>query len=537
MRQINLITRRNFFDQSAKVGLTAALTSLIDIPMVAKRALAGDVTDGLGINGKKLLFIFLRGANDGLNSVIPVGDSAYNLTNRPQIMIPSDPGVNYSATTGVCDYPVNALPTDPTFSYDQAIRLGNGFAALHPSLKFLAPVYNAGDLALIHRVAYPKQSRSHFDSQAYWETGSPNNSLVKDGIFYRTIMESGLAHKSALTGVSIQSSLPLCLRGSDAAMTNLSDPTRYNLLGIPNTTEGNNKADVFLREAAGYSFPQKRNRDLLSLQYQNLSNTLNIFSQLDFSEAGNTFIDDAPIDGDDVPYYLFPTSNAKNGGYAAHGNAGNKYVVDTGAYDFFNDLRAAATVLNKTDAIIAGTRLDGFDTHSTQGAATGPHANLQRRIAWAIYGLRKYFTKYADKATWNNLVVITMSEFGRTSVENSDAGTDHGEAGVMFVAGGSVKGYGKAGVKTSVYGVNPTDTVPWQVGQTGSMFGDSSKRYLKRAVDYRSVLGKVIRDHLGATQGQLDRIIPGYTVAGERLKTGGVSTKDGVTITGELPLV
>ncbi len=536
MSQLNLITRRHFFNQSAKVGITAALSSLIDIPMVAKRALAGDVADGLGLNGKKLLFIFLRGANDGLNSVIPVGDSAYNLTNRPQIMIPSDPGLDYSASGG-CDFPVNSSPTDPTFSYDMAIRTGNGFAGLHPALKFLAPVYNAGDLAMIHRVAYPKQSRSHFDSQSYWETGDPNKSLVKDGIFYRTILESGLANKSALTGVSIQSSLPLSLRGSEAAMTNLTDPTRYNLFGIPNTAQGNNKADAYLRESAGHRFPGKRNRDLLSLQYKNLNDTLNIFAQLDFSEAGNIFTDDAPIDGDDVAYNLFPTSNAKNGGYAAHGNAGNKYVVDPGSYDFFTNLRAAATVLNKTDAIIAGTQMDGFDTHTLQGAATGSHANLQKRIAWSIYALRKYFTKYADKAAWKDVVVVTMSEFGRTSVENSDAGTDHGEAGVMFVAGGSVKGYGKAGVKNSVYGVSPTDSVPWQVGPTGSMFGDSSKRYLKRAVDYRSVLGKVIRDHLGATQDQLNRIIPGYTVVGERLKAGGISTKDGVTITGELPIV
>ena len=50
----------------------------------------------------------------------------------------------------------------------------------------LAPVYNGGDLALVHRVGYPKQSRSHFDSQNYWETGNPNNNLVKDGILYVT---------------------------------------------------------------------------------------------------------------------------------------------------------------------------------------------------------------------------------------------------------------------------------------------------------------------------------------------------------------
>src|SRR5207244_296643 len=163
---------------------------------------------------------------DGLNSVIPIQDSAY-ATSRPQIMIPKEivNGIplDYSAL-GPCDFPKSSA--DPTmsnygtFSYANAIRLGNGFCALHPSLKFLAPVYNAGDLALIHRVGYPNQSRSHFDSQNYWENGNPNNNISKDGIFYRTMIESGLAHTAPLTGVSVQSALPLILRGSAAAMTN-----------------------------------------------------------------------------------------------------------------------------------------------------------------------------------------------------------------------------------------------------------------------------------------------------------------------------
>lgn len=517
-----------------KVGLATALATLTDIPLVMKRALAEGV---IGKNKKKLLFIFLRGANDGLNSVIPVGDPSY-VTARPSIKIPFDPGTDYTAN-GACDLPIGTAAS-PTFGYGNAIRSGNGFAALHPSLKFLAPLYNSGDLALVHRVGYPKQSRSHFDSQNYWETGNPNNNAIKDGIFYRTMIESGLANTSPLTGVSIQSSLPLSLRGSQAAMTNLNDPTRYNLLGIPNDDAGNSKADSILRAANASPFPEKMNRDLLALQYGNLSDTLSIFSKLNFSTEGNTFRDVGNTDGDTAPYYLFPDSNAKNGGYALHSNDAQKYVVDPGSYDFFRKLKSAALILNNTDAIVAGTELGGFDTHSNQGVLTGPHPRLQRSIGWAMYALKQYFTNYADKATWENMVVITLSEFGRTSKENSDDGTDHAEAGVMFIAGGGVKGYNK-GNKSGVFGCSPADfyngqSVAWKTGDTGSMFGASS-RYLQRAVDYRSVLGEIIRDHLGATQEQLNRIIPGYAVTGEALRTGGISTKDGIRIAGELGLI
>ena len=541
MPNINILSRRAFFDRSFKVGLGAALATLVDIPWVMKRALAEGNIGRPGPDGKikKMLFIFLRGANDALNSVIPVGDPAYNATNRPTIMIPKDPGTDYTAGSS-CDFPQSVLATDPTFGYGYALRLGNGFAALHPSLKFLAPVYNAGDLALVHRVAYPKQSRSHFDSQNYWETGAPNNNLVKEGIFYRAMVESGLANSAPLTGVSVASSLPLSLRGSAAAMTNLTDPTRYNLLGIPNNTAGNAKADNFINTANADPFPDKKNRELLNLQYQNMANTLRIFAGINFAEAGNTFVDDVNTDND-APYHLFPTSNATNGGYALHASDPQKYVVDTGAYGFFTNLKAAALVLNKTDAIVAGVEIDGFDTHNNQVGAKpviGQHANLLGRIGWAMYALRKYFTLYSDQAKWENLAVVTLSEFGRTTIQNTSMGTDHAEAGVMFVAGGAVKGYGK-GNPTGVFGCSPSDAVPWApgaaTGTTGSMFGVSG-RYLKRAYDYRSVLGKLIRDHLGATQNQLNRVIPGYLVGGEHLLGGGTSM-DGTPIMGEPNIV
>jgi hypothetical protein len=62
-------------------------------------------------------------------------------------------------------------------------------------------------------------------------------------------------------------------------------------------------------------------------------------------------------------------------------------------------------------------------------------------------------------------------------------------------------------------------------------------RYLKRCVDCRSVLGELIRDHLGATSAQLARIIPGYADAGEALESGGTSAKDNIPILGEVGLV
>lgn len=537
MNTPNILTRRSFLARSSALGLGTALATLTDIPFVMQRALAAGNIGKPGANGrvKKILFLFLRGANDGLNAVIPYGDPAYNTTNRPSLYVPPDPGAAWQST-GAAFFPT-AGPTTGTFLRPDGnpltgLSLGNGFAGLHPSLKFLAPVYNAGDLAILHRVGYPRQSRSHFDSQDYWETASPRDSSVKDGFLYRAMVESGLASTNALTGVSFQSSLPLVLRGSKAAMTNLSDTDRYNLLGVPNSTAGNAKADQFLTAANRVRNADRKSRDLLELQYSNLSKTLQTFADINFNQQ---FLDNENTDGD-VPYSLFPTSNATNGGYAAHGNNAAKYVVPTSSYEFFEQLRAAAIVLNKTDAIVAGTQIDGWDTHSGQGGATGTHANLLRRVGWSMYALRKYFLQNADLCRWDDLIVVTLSEFGRTTIENDDNGTDHAEASVMFVAGGGVKGADTNANRAAAFGCGPSDPVPWQTGQTGSMFQVES-RYLKRSIDYRSVLGKVIRDHLGATPEQLNRIIPGYAKSSEALLGGGVQSADGTRVQGEPDLL
>lgn len=549
---MNIISRRSFLDSTARLGLGVALSTLADVPFVVKRALA---EGNIGLNGKKVFFIFLRGANDALNAVIPIEDAAYNAVIRPGLLIPRDPSSQYSYATSPAFDPTKFADTSgtprtagmPTFNYASAIGLGNGFAAMHPSLKFLAPIYAAGDLAIIHRVGYPKQSRSHFDSQDYWESGAPNNKLVKDGILYRAMVESGLANKQSLTGVSVQSALPLILRGSAAAMTNLTDPLRYNLLGVPNTASGNTKADEALRQAAEYAYAPKKSRELLALQYQNMLDTLDVFAQINFTETANTFKDDENTDGD-APYFLFPSDdgNTKNGGFAAHGNDPAKYVVDAsgGSRSFFKNLKAAALVLNNTDAIVAGTQYSGFDTHNAQGGVTGTHANLMRRLGWSLYALRKFFMLYGKggplaspsaKTNWDDLVIITLSEFGRTTAQNGSGGTDHAEGGVMLVAGGAVKG--------GVYGCSPSDQVPWIPGPAdqggsidGSMFGVSN-RYLKRAYDYRSVFGRVLRAHLGATSTQLAKIIPGYADSREKLESGGVSALDNTPIMGEPALL
>ena len=122
-----------------------------------------------------------------------------------------------------------------------------------------------------------------------------------------------------------------------------------------------------------------------------------------------------------------------------------------------------------------------------------------------------------------------------TAVRSAAACAAAGAAGAAATGVAEAAACGEAAAAGGLAAATPvTNRVP---GAAGSMFGVGG-RYLQRNTDYRSVLGEVIRKHLGATQDQLNRIIPGYAVSGEHLLApGGMSSIDGTQIRGEVGIL
>ncbi len=501
---MNLLTRRRFLNSSLAGSAGIALGSLLNVPGFLRSALAD--TNAYTYNGNKILFLFLRGGNDGINTLIPHGDTAYNTSNRPSLYIP--PAAGGLSTGGVIPAGIAA---------GQGLDLGNGFASLHPAMAELAPLYNAGELALIHRVGYPNQSRSHFDSERYWETGVPQDDKLSQGILYRALVETGLHQSQLLPAVTMQDTMPLILRG-EVPMANISDPARYDLLGV--YAQARQKHMEAIGRMHGLPHPDKHNREVVFPTGRRFVNSINEVQSIDFSAngrapgwaklAGSPFLDD-----DANQSHLFPVDPATD----------DKGFDSYNAYSFFRSLKYSAQILANTDAVVTGTEMGGYDTHDTQGGAEGSHSRLLRRVAWGLYALKKYLG-HPDINLWHKTTVITLSEFGRTSVENGSVGTDHAEAGVMFVAGGNPAFNG---------GVYECSSGLWEPGQSGGAMFQISGRYLSRRVDYRSVFGEVIRKHLAVPADQINRIIPGYANPQENLLTGGTSI-DGTAIRGELGL-
>jgi uncharacterized protein (DUF1501 family) len=143
---------------------------------------------------KILVAIFQRGAADGLNVVVPFGDSAYYPL-RPTLAIPK---------------PSSSDAADSTIDL-------NGFFGLHPSLAPLKPIYDAKNLAIVHATGSPDPTRSHFDAQDFMEAGTPGLKATRDGWLNRALAPEA-APISPLRAIALGSSLPRTLRGKNPAI-------------------------------------------------------------------------------------------------------------------------------------------------------------------------------------------------------------------------------------------------------------------------------------------------------------------------------
>jgi len=444
-------SRRSFLRGCGLTLTGFGVASLFPTPLI-RHALASPAT-----SDRRLLFVFLRGGNDGINAVIPHGDGDYNLTRRPTLYVP----------------PASAIDL-------------NGFASLHPALADLVDVYDAGELAVVHRVGYANNTRSHFDGQRIWENGDPAQSQLFEGWLYRYIRESALAAGADLPVVTVQSTPPVLVRGEER-FVNIANPDGFSyVVGEPNRS----KLAAGWRGIAADLVGLERYRPILSQTGVKLADTLDEYASWDQANWN-------PQDPDSG-WSLFPVSAATN-------QAG----FSPASYEFFGALKVAALALLESDGTangtrIAGTQLGGWDTHNNQGQINGTQA---ARLGWLAYGFRSLRIVLSGAALdtrsyapiWDRTLVVTLSEFGRTTEENGSGGTDHAAASCLFAAGGMVNG-----------GVYNCDPVGWP---SGVMFGVEG-RYLLEQTDYRAVFWEILRDHMGAGASTADTVFAGYTALG-----------------------
>ena len=390
------------------------------VPSFLTRAAWGAVDPG---SNKRLVVIFQRGAADGLNIVIPHAEPSY-YTMRPSIAIPRA----------------------------QVIDL-NGFFGLHPAMASFKPLWEQGQLAIVHAAGSPDTTRSHFDAQDYMESGTPGVKSTGDGWLNRTLQTASAnaaalaagdsaAGDSPFRAVALGTSLPRILSGKASAVA-ISNVSGFSI------ANGNPAAAPL-----GNTFEAMYAQSLDAVLHGTGSETFEAMKMLKSADPQRY----TPAQGANYPKGRF-------------GDA----------------LRQTAQLMKANLGVqIAFTDIGGWDHHVNEGAAEGQLANVLRDFSQAI------------AAFWTDLgplgedtVIATMSEFGRTARENGNRGTDHGHANVMFLLGGPVRG-------GRVYGQWPgLDVAQLNEG-----------RDLALTTDFRRVLGEAVAKHLG--NAQLSTVFPGF---------------------------
>jgi len=183
------ITRRVFLK-----GGAMAIVGTAAVPSFLSRAVYA--AESVPNCRKRFVVIFMRGAADGLNIVIPHGEPSY-YSMRPSISIPQQ----------------------------QVIDL-NGMFGLHPALASFKPLWDQGHLAIVHAAGSPDPTRSHFDAQDYMESGTPGYKSTEDGWLNRCLHTPHADDKgSAFRAVALGTRLPRILTGPApaVAISNLND--------------------------------------------------------------------------------------------------------------------------------------------------------------------------------------------------------------------------------------------------------------------------------------------------------------------------
>jgi uncharacterized protein (DUF1501 family) len=341
-------------------------------------------------------------------------------------------GLNMIVPFGERDYyasrPTLAIAR-PGSGADTAIDL-NGFFALHPRLAPLKSVWDAGQLAIVHACGSPDDTRSHFDAQDYMETATPGVKSTPDGWLNRYLHAKEHQAATPFRAVALAPQLPRALQGKASALA-------IGQIGQFGIRAG--QATDMVQSSFEAEYAAAANK-VLQTTAREAFDAIRMLKKIDPAQY-------TPANGAEYPRSPF--------GQALQ--------------------QIAQLVKADVGLEVAFAESGNWDHHANEGAAVGILANRLDDLARGIAALTR---DLGDRM--QDVVVMTMSEFGRTVAENGARGTDHGHGNAMMILGGGVRG-GK------VYGKWP--------GLAREQRYEG--RDLAITTDFRSVFNEVVRGHLG----------------------------------------
>lgn len=371
--------RRNFI----KLSSTASVLSLLPTDVFALFKSAG-MTSCPNVNAKKIVLIQLSGANDGLNTVVPINQYDKYAALRPNIKLG------------------NAGTANGIINLDSTLTLANQ-VGLHPSLTGFKSLYDSGLMRIVQGVGYPSQDKSHFKSTDLWlmgGDGTPANNFSDSGWIGRFLENyySNFLNANFPLGIQLGSS--------------------ENSLGFHGEVEHGMSMNINGQDPSGFysiinGLGGAAPTNIPDSEYGNLLKFI-----LDNDTSSNT--------------YAQTISAAFNSGSNA-----STYPNTSLA----NQLKTVARFISGgLETKVYLVKINGFDTHDLQvpdntSTHLGTHANLMTQISDAI---TTFITDLNSQNKGDDVLAVTFSEFGRKAAENGNLGTDHGEIAPMFIFGSSI---------------------------------------------------------------------------------------------------
>ncbi|QOD59739.1 DUF1501 domain-containing protein [Polaribacter haliotis] len=259
---------------------------------------------------------------------------------------------------------------------------------LHKSLKSLQNLYNKGFVSIINNVGYPNPNLSHFRSTDIWQTASDSNEYLQNGWVGRYL---DVTKSSSVKAIEVDESLSLLLKGK----------TQNGLAVTDSKTLFNSLREPFFK------------------------NVIHHNSDAHLSEHNLGYLYNTLIDAKSSSKYIFEKTKTKS--------ASNNYPKNL----FGKQLKTISQFINsglETQVYYAG--LTGFDTHANQ-------PNTQARLLQTYAESMEVFVEDLQKNNnFEDVLILTFSEFGRRVKQNESQGTDHGTANNVFVIGKNLKKQG-----------------------------------------------------------------------------------------------
>jgi uncharacterized protein (DUF1501 family) len=354
------------------------------------------------------------------------------------MIVPHGDSAYYAARAGI------AIPRPEPARADVSVDL-DGFFGLHPALAPLKSLWDEGRLAAVHACGSPDSTRSHFDAQDFMEAGTPGVKSTPDGWLTRALAASA-APPSAFRAVALGSVLPRSLRGQPGALalSSVRDFSVGQAAGMPPEARGARQAfEALYAERAAGPLRETGHESFEAMR------ALQAAAPERFTPANGA---------------RYPRSRTGEG------------------------LRQIAQLIKADVGLEVGfVDSGGWDTHAAQGNERGLLAGRFTDLAESLTAFdRDLGARMAD------VVVLTMSEFGRTVRENGNRGTDHGHCTAMLVLGGAVRG-------GRILGRWP-GLAPEQLYE---------RRDLAVTTDFRDLFAEVAARHLGLAGGA--RLFPGFS--------------------------